>query len=640
MDTSWVAQSSTAVAGRTREHAHRLRAAFAKGAFDELPVAVLCFDGGGLIDANDEWVAVSGRDVIDAEGDGWLAAIHPEDRDITWSCVSSSGPNTDTEIDVRLLGPDDSERWFRGHVRVLDDERSETLRLLTLTSVGAHRGIHDRLLHKSTHDNLTGLAARSQFVARITRVMSTNAELSGMLFIDLDHFKVVNDHLGHRYGDEVLRAVSRRIEATIRSTDLAGRLGGDEIGVFCRELESRSEMFALADRIGAKLAAPFHIDGETIVIDASIGVSFTSDDTVATAEDLIDCADQAMYVAKAAGGGGWAVLGEPPTARPRVEADDDVSLAAVRAAVDHAEEHIVVAWQHSSANHEVERSARLSTIREALRRVSALLRTRVDVDVVSPSEAGADCRASHLHDEFEGGIEVAQATGMIAQRTGSDASQATAMLQAFAKAKNVSVATAARALVARESDIDSVALIGQPLVVGRPVGSPQVGSHRLGRAERLEALHSIYEEQSAAVYGCAAFICGAGAATVTQETFVAFWQQGDFTDSASSTVRVRLLTIAHRLATRAALSAVHANDEASSAAASETLGRGHAIERTLACVNLTTLERSVAALVIYGQCTSREVARILGQPEDDVHRKLKTGLLNLRKALAVQAGAA
>ena len=230
---------------------------------------------------------------------------------------------------------------------------------------------------------------------------------------------------------------------------------------------------------------------------------------------------------------------------------------------------------------------------------------------------------------------------MIAQRTGCDAPQAAAMLQAFAKAKNVSVATVARALVARESDIDSVAMSGgQPLVVGRPVGSPQVGSHRLGRAERLETLHRIYEAQSAAVYACAAFICGAGAATVTQETFVAFWQQGDFTDSASSTVRVRLLTIAHRLAIRAALSAVHANDEASSAAVSETLGRGRAIERTLACANLTTIERSVAALVIYGQCTSREVARILGQPEDDVHRKLKTGLLNLRKALARQAGAA
>jgi len=93
-------------------------------------------------------------------------------------------------------------------------------------------------VHMANHDGLTGLANRTRFVGRVDRALADPTTTSALLFIDLDHFKIVNDHLGHAYGDIVLQAVCKRIEAAIRPTDLAGRLGGDEIAVFCPKVAS------------------------------------------------------------------------------------------------------------------------------------------------------------------------------------------------------------------------------------------------------------------------------------------------------------------------------------------------------------------------------------------------------------------
>ncbi len=133
------------------------------------------------------------------------------------------------------------------------------------------------------------------------------------------------------------------------------------------------------------------------------------------------------------------------------------------------------------------------------------------------------------------------------------------------------------------------------------------------------------------MYGCAALICADAAARVTEQSFVEFWRQGEVSEPAS--VRVHLLTVAHRLARRAALLAVRA-DETGSDQVDVVLRRGQAIERTLACASLNRAERSEAALVIHGRCTTREVARILALPEGEVHDQLRTALRHIRTTLA------
>jgi diguanylate cyclase (GGDEF)-like protein len=287
-----------------------VRAAFDVGVFDDLPVAVLYFLGATMIDANLEWMSISRLGREESAGDGWLQAIHPDDRAAISECVATAATDPHVGVSVRVVGRDGATTWFRSQLRCLDD--MDQARLLTLTSIGVHRSNEARLLHMSTHDGLTGLANRAWFLGRVARTLDEGAGLVAVLFIDLDNFKAVNDHLGHRFGDGVLRAVCKRIESAIRPSDLAGRLGGDEIGVFCSEVASTGEVFSLAERVSCAVATPFMIDAQTVVIDSSIGVAFTSG-SCRTADVLIETADRAMYAAKAAGGGRWATVDAAPT---------------------------------------------------------------------------------------------------------------------------------------------------------------------------------------------------------------------------------------------------------------------------------------------------------------------------------------
>ena len=258
--------------------------------------------------------------------------------------------------------------------------------MLTLTAIGPDRNYEARLVHMATHDGLTGLINRTRFVGRVNRALADPATTSALLFIDLDHFKLVNDHLGHHVGDIVLQAVCQRIESTIRSTDLAGRLGGDEIAIFCPNGVGRAEIIALAERVGAALAAPFSVEGEMVIIDASIGIAFTTE-TVRTADALIKDADRAMYVAKAAGGGRWVTADDHRGQPPAVPVGHhDELFGPIRAEIDRAERRTISAWQVSTANRNFELGARLASVRDALRKASVLLRTSPYVDVVTTGD--------------------------------------------------------------------------------------------------------------------------------------------------------------------------------------------------------------------------------------------------------------
>jgi diguanylate cyclase (GGDEF)-like protein len=153
--------------------------------------------------------------------------------------------------------------------------------------------------YQSLHDSLTGLPNRELFRRKAEDALARGrrGEAGALVLIDLDHFKEVNDTLGHHAGDELLRIVARRLRESLRTDDTVARLGGDEFAMVLPRGGDRAETFALLTRIRHELSEEVILDGVALNVEASFGVSFYPEN-VATVEDLLQHADAAMYQGK------------------------------------------------------------------------------------------------------------------------------------------------------------------------------------------------------------------------------------------------------------------------------------------------------------------------------------------------------
>ncbi len=167
--------------------------------------------------------------------------------------------------------------------------------VLAMRTSAAH---HD-LATQARTDALTGLANRAAFTSALEFAIADPDRHLALLFLDLDDFKTVNDRLGHAKGDELLRAISRRLRAAIRPDDLCARLGGDEFAVLLQDAEDTAD--AVAHRLVGLVAAPVSLGGRIVHVGVSVGLAFATADT--SAERLVQQADIAMYAAKAQGKG-------------------------------------------------------------------------------------------------------------------------------------------------------------------------------------------------------------------------------------------------------------------------------------------------------------------------------------------------
>jgi two-component system cell cycle response regulator len=162
----------------------------------------------------------------------------------------------------------------------------------------------ERLTYLAQYDQLTGLVNRTLFRDRLVQAMARSKRLQqplGLMLLDLDRFKAVNDTMGHNVGDQLLKAVADRLQTCVREVDTVARMGGDEFTIILEGLSSESDISIVAQRITDSLAEPFRLEEHSASIGVSIGITlYPSDDH--EIDELLKHADAAMYRAKQRGG--------------------------------------------------------------------------------------------------------------------------------------------------------------------------------------------------------------------------------------------------------------------------------------------------------------------------------------------------
>lgn len=206
-----------------------------------------------------------------------------------------------TNVESIFVAKDGRSIPVEGHITAGSDDRVVTWAIFR--DMTERKLAEARLNHLAHHDSLTGLPNRLLFVDRLTRELARARrakQLVGLLFLDLDGFKPVNDALGHDSGDTLLKAVAQRLARCVRASDTIARLGGDEFTVILHDLNSAKGAAVIAEKILHALAQPFLIEGRDVSVTASIGITMYPLDSE-TVEGLLKHADTAMYRAKAAG---------------------------------------------------------------------------------------------------------------------------------------------------------------------------------------------------------------------------------------------------------------------------------------------------------------------------------------------------
>jgi diguanylate cyclase (GGDEF)-like protein/PAS domain S-box-containing protein len=179
----------------------------------------------------------------------------------------------------------------------------EAFVIATVADETEHRRSSEELFHRAVHDPLTGLANRVLLLDRLRQALARadrQARRLGVLYVDLDGFKTVNDTWHHAVGDEVLQIVARRLAAVVRPEDTVARFGGDEFVVLCEELNDAADALRVAERILEDVSCPIQHSAGTARLGVSVGVVLAEGQ--GGAEALIEEADRAMYRAKRRGG--------------------------------------------------------------------------------------------------------------------------------------------------------------------------------------------------------------------------------------------------------------------------------------------------------------------------------------------------
>ncbi|WP_435744817.1 sensor domain-containing protein [Nocardioides sp. SYSU DS0663] len=193
--------------------------------------------------------------------------------------------------------PDGQVRHFSVSATPLRDDTGFEGSLALVSDVTASHSAARELAHAASHDTLTGLPNRAELQHGVRRALERSPDSTAVVFIDLDHFKVVNDARGHSAGDDVLREVAARLQASVRPGDLVARFGGDEFVVVCERVTAE-DVGGVAERLLGAVEEPVPGAGARLLASASVGIALSPSES---SEQLLRQADAAMYAAKSAG---------------------------------------------------------------------------------------------------------------------------------------------------------------------------------------------------------------------------------------------------------------------------------------------------------------------------------------------------
>lgn len=247
--------------------------------------------------------------------------IHPDDRPRVMQAAEKARQTGQGErVEYRIRHKNGNWRTVESTASAIRDARGETEQLVIVNrDITERKRAEEMLVHNAFHDGLTNLPNRALFLDRLQHALTlskkhVNYKFAVML-IDIDEFKIINDSLGHGAGDELLIEIGKRLQESVRRADLVSRprgagrlsddstlarLGGDEFTILLDDIRDAIEAVRVAERIQAELAAPFTVNGQEVVISASIGIA-SSTTPHTEAEHLLRDADIAMYRAKQAG---------------------------------------------------------------------------------------------------------------------------------------------------------------------------------------------------------------------------------------------------------------------------------------------------------------------------------------------------
>ncbi len=260
---------------------------------------------------SDRWKALLGyADAFASDRpDAWFDLVHPDDvgrlrREINQH-LSGTSPHFENEHRIRHA--DGGWRWVLTRGLTTRDTDGRPRRITgSLSDITDRRVAQERLIHDALHDSLTGLPNRALFLDRLTQCLRHLERdpnyACGLLYVDIDRFKLVNDSLSHAAGDRLLIEIARRVGQVLRPGDTLARLGGDEFAILLDGAITPACALDVAARVAGAIAQPLRFDRRELSVSASIGIAHNLDGCVSP-DELIRNADIAMYDAKARGGG-------------------------------------------------------------------------------------------------------------------------------------------------------------------------------------------------------------------------------------------------------------------------------------------------------------------------------------------------
>ena len=277
-----------------------------------IPEAVAIEHSGHILYTNPEFTRMFGYTAEEVSGGSLTQLIVPESR-LNEQSTIEKGVNEQGRVLMETVRANKAGEFVDVslHCAPLMVDKARAGYVYTFRDISDRKQTEDRLEHDAMHDVLTDLPNRALFMDRLNQAFSRRVrkpdQSCGVLFLDLDRFKEINDVLGHAAGDAVLIATAERLVSALRPQDSAARMGGDEFAVLVESISSASDLESVAKRVLGAIARPFDVFGHQVNVGVSVGAALAGPEHTSS-DLLIRDADFVMYSAKQSGGGRYEIF--------------------------------------------------------------------------------------------------------------------------------------------------------------------------------------------------------------------------------------------------------------------------------------------------------------------------------------------